>query len=682
MYFKNKTSIFIFILFNLIFYSNSQEQKEILVISTDKNLTYSCSNNVYQFNFEVKLSEKLDEIIPFELNIALPYNLPFKCVIDGPKSNILCFHSFSNYVWSLIDNSRIELPYSFPEIEGIKWDYDSFLRKIYRYLWRTVGNCGLEFEVNNQSNQISESKIDIISDVIEIYGGKCNSSKYEYNFEMKIKLFDGEIFKELQNAKNNNKTEKFEFLHGIYAPVLLGEKEKKGKTIFRKDNEYKYARCYNIPEINQDNFNDKEGIYFSCQLKVNKYNKFKGPLQIKPFTDYAFIKKIDINGKISINRIGIKFEILSGFEELEPTKSQTGNLNSGKKPGEIEPNFLLLNSDLNTFICPDKPILIVKNYNEGITFGGLNDSGNKYLFIISGYLSNGYEYINNTLSLMDITKDEIIFNLKITDNLENADDKKKYVSCYIPTGTSINKNALIDAQCYGSKKESTNKNTDILLNWNLEENNNFENILIKWPYDLKKKKNIFYYEIKGLSVKKDNFGCFENKFFFYLYVYDLKAEPKISFNLPLISPKYSNAVCKLYNSVTFKCIINLRLQHISKGSKIILPSKIKEFLPNKEQNLVLYKVDNSSFSSSMDFQLPVEEDCGDFRLIGALKDIGYTYLQVIIIIVCVCIGLAICISGVTFCIIYEILHRNKKGVYFKHAEEKEIPNTSKTFTQN
>ena len=41
-------------------------------------------------------------------------------------------------------------------------------------------------------------------------------------------------------------------------------------------------------------------------------------------------------------------------------------------------------------------------------------------------------------------------------------------------------------------------------------------------------------------MKKDNFGCFENKYFFYLYIFDLKSEPKISFNLPLISPKNTN----------------------------------------------------------------------------------------------------------------------------------------------
>jgi hypothetical protein len=43
---------------------------------------------------------------------------------------------------------------------------------------------------------------------------------------------------------------------------------------------------------------------------------------------------------------------------------------------------------------------------------------------------------------------------------------------------------------------------------------------------------------------------------------DLKAEQKISFNLPLVYPKDSYAVCKLYNSVTFKCILDLRLKKI------------------------------------------------------------------------------------------------------------------------
>ena len=362
--------------------------------------------------------------------------------------------------------------------------------------------------------------------------------------------------------------------------------------------------------------------------------------------------------------------------EAKSEQVKTNLRNLAKNSKNKEPNFLILDSNLNVFICPDKPILTIKNYDDGIGFGGLNTSGSKYLFLIYGYLTNGYDFANDTMTLLEITKEEIKFYLKITDNLETPDNRKKSVKCTIPSGTSINKDVLIEVKCIGSRAKLGNNNTDLLLNWGLEENNKFENIIIRWPYDLTRKKHIFFYNVQGLSVKKENYGCFENKFFFYLYVYDLKAEPKISFNLPLIYPKNSYAECKLYNSVTFKCAIDLRLKKISKGGRIILSNNVSEYLANKEQNIVLYSVNNSTLSSYLDFMIPVEEDCGDFILVGALKDVGYTYLQVVIIIISCFVGFLLCIFGIAFCVIYEITHRNRKGPYFKHTEEKEIPNTS------
>ena len=145
-------TLFLVLLFNSLVVSNCQEE-DIIVIPSEKNLKHLCENNIYQFQFDVQLSKNLDEIIPFEMIIPLPNRLPFKCIIDGPNLNVYCFHSFQNYVWSLADNSRIELPYSFPEIKGIRWDYDSFLRRIYRYLWRTIGNCGLEYQINPKLNK-------------------------------------------------------------------------------------------------------------------------------------------------------------------------------------------------------------------------------------------------------------------------------------------------------------------------------------------------------------------------------------------------------------------------------------------------------------------------------------------------------------------------------------------------
>ena len=687
--------LFFVLLFNSLVVSNCQTE-ETVIIPSDQNLKHFCQNNVYQFQFDIKLSKALNEIIPFEMIIPLPNRLPFKCIIDGPKSNVYCFHSFQNYVWSLADNSRIELPYSFPEIKGIRWDYDSFLRKIYRYLWRTIGNCGLEYQINpklskyNKNNQnqttvesTTPEKMQIVADVEEISGGQCLSSKYDYSFNMKLKLYEGEVFEELKNAKAANQNVKIKFLHEIYVPVLLGDKMQKGKTTFKKDFEYKYAMCSYDSELTQTNYDG--GVIFVCHLEVNRYVKFQGPLQIKPFTDYAFIEKTDKDAKKTISKIGMKFEILSGFEKKDdsttPTSENAAKNNLQKQIALNEPNFLILNSNLNTFICPDKPVLVVKNYNEGITFGGLNTSGSKYLFLIYGYLTNGYEFVNGTLTSLDMTKEEIKFFLQVTDNLENPDNKKKSVKCHIPTNTPINKNVLIEVQCIGSRAPLKHNNTDILLNWNLEENNNFDNLVIKWPYDLTKKKHIFYYNIKGLSVKRDDYGCFENKFYFYLYVYDLKAEPKISFDLPLVYPRGSYAVCRLYNSVTFKCMVDLRLKKISKGRKIILPSQMTEYLPNREQNIVLYSVNATNFTSILNFQIPIAESCGDLMLVGAIKDIGYSYTQVIIIIVCGIVGLFLCVLGVGFCITYEITHRNRKGPYFKYTEEKQIPNTSVSQTQ-
>ena len=681
MLLKNHHTIIIFLVFSFfVSLSHSEDQVDTIVYPKDNNIIQYCRDNAFYIKFDVRFSKNLTKIIPFEIELPLPNRLPFKCIIDGPKSNIFCFHSFNNHVWSLSADSRMEIPYSFPYIEGIRWDYDSFLRRIYRYLWRTTENCGLIYsrEMRIDGNPVDNVKM--VLEVSEISGGKCSASRYDYSFNMKLKLNEGEYVDQLKSAKENKKNYSMKFLNKFYVPVLIGDKRERGTTTFRKDYEYKYAICSYNEEINQNNFDKEDGFNFECHISVSRYIKFKGPLQIKPFTDLNYISSTDTEGKTSINLIQVKFEILASSQTKEP--SELRNL----KPVNIneinEPNFLILDSNLNIYICPDIPTLTIKNYNEGIQFGGINTSGSKFLFLLYGYLSNGYEYVNGTLTYLDMTKEEIKFYLKVTDNLE-TDNQKKSVKCTIPSGSSINKNILVEVRCIGPRPPiRTNNNTDLILNWAWEENNYFDDILIRWPYDLTKKKHIFFYDVKGLSVKKSDFGCFENKFFFYLYVYDLKAEPKISFNLPLTYPKDTRAICKLYNSVTFKCIIDLRLKRLAKGDKVIISNEENKYVGNVENNIVLYKVSNDSENSQFNFVIPVDEDCGDFMLVGALKDIGYSYLQVIIIIICSLVGIALVVFGIAFCIIYEILHRNRKGGFYRHQDEKELPNVSTTQPNN
>ena len=132
----------------------------------------------------------------------------------------------------------------------------------------------------------------------------------------------------------------------------------------------------------------------------------------------------------------------------------------------------------------------------------------------------------------------------------------------MPTGTpfGIRNEAVI--KCIGAKENvsNQNKNVDITVNWGLKANNNFNNIIINWPksYEESKTKNIYNYELTGLSIRQSNFGCHNNNFDFYVYIYNLYREPKLSFDLPLSLPKGEEATCDLFDKTALKCTLNLK----------------------------------------------------------------------------------------------------------------------------
>ena len=288
MFLKNNLLLSIFLLFSFLFsFSISETKEDIIVYPKDNNIISYCHDDSFYIKFDVKFSRNLTKIIPFEIELPLPNRLPFKCIIDGPKSNIFCFHSFN----------RMEIPYSFPYIEGIRWDYDSFLRRIYRYLWRTTENCGLIYSIEKFMGEKVGDNAKMIMDVSEISGGKCTASKFDYSFDMKLKLSGGEYIDELKKAKESKKNYKINFLNKFYVPILIGDKREKGLTTFRKDYEYKYALCNYEEEINQNNFDKEEGFNFQCHIPVSRYIKFKGPLQIKPFSDLIYTTLTDTEGK-------------------------------------------------------------------------------------------------------------------------------------------------------------------------------------------------------------------------------------------------------------------------------------------------------------------------------------------------------------------------------------------------
>ena len=315
----------------------------------------------------------------------------------------------------------MEIPYLFPHVKGIIWDYDSFLRKVYRNSWRTTEKCGLAsiFETVSISDLQKNEKIDF--EIIEISGGKCYSSKNDYVFNMRLKLVSGDYFLELKNAKNKQKNYSISFLNSFYVPILKSEGNKK----FKKDLYYKYAICNYDDDIDQNNFDNKNGFVFQCHIRVYKEKIFKGQIQIKPFFDIVYITKNDTDGKIINDFIIVKFNIITSNNMNNPIQYEEKNMKSGYSKTNNKQDFLLLDSNLSIYICPDIPILTIKNYNEGIQLGGINPSGSKIILLLLGFLTNGYEYQKGVLKNLDKTKDEIQFNLEVIDNLE---DKEKIKS--------------------------------------------------------------------------------------------------------------------------------------------------------------------------------------------------------------------------------------------------------------
>ena len=46
------------------------------------------------------------------------------------------------------------MPYPFPELKNIEWDYDSFMQKIYNKVWRAEQDCGKQnLMLNNLPEQ-------------------------------------------------------------------------------------------------------------------------------------------------------------------------------------------------------------------------------------------------------------------------------------------------------------------------------------------------------------------------------------------------------------------------------------------------------------------------------------------------------------------------------------------------
>ena len=338
--------------------------------------------------------------------------------------------------------------------------------------------------------------------------------------------------------------------------------------------------------------------------------------------------------------------------------------------------YLLLDNRKSNYICPDKPIFEITNIQNGIIYEPQVDTDDKYNIILTGFLKNGYKVMEKQIIPLEFTLNEIKFNLSITNNLiEEVSEKKKYIPCSLSSGAFFSEEQSTKIKCLGDKLDQNNlENTDITINWASKENKYLNDIVIKWPKDLSvHSKQLYSYNINALSIQKFDHDCFEDRYYFYVGILDLEAEPEISFEFKMLNPYLVNSVCKLYTSKMLKCYLDLRLKKIKKGSKIQLPTPGNYNISTLEGNFInftIMKLNNDNQKDFADEGIIAEETCGNNMFVGAIQDIGYGYGSAIAIIVSIIAIFFIIFLAIGFCVIYEITHRNRKGKYFAHAEEK------------
>ena len=230
---------------------------------------------------------------------------------------------------------------------------------------------------------------------------------------------------------------------------------------------------------------------------------------------------------------------------------------------------------------------------------------------------------------------------------------------------------LTKITCLGQKTEQTEKqNTDLSINWASKENKYLKNILIKWPKDLNDitihSKKIYSYEIYALSIRKDDYDCFDDRYYFYVDIIDIHSEPQINFNISLLNPDRMPAQCKLYSSDMLKCFLDLKLTKIKKGTNIRLPLPGNYNISTNEGNYINFTVFNfidENETEIADEGIITDQACGNNVLVGVVQNIGYNYISAIIIIICFFVTVGIIFFCVVTCITYELTHRDKKGLF-------------------
>ena len=580
-----KNTNFIIYMFNItLFLILINTISTATLVKAGGNINFSCEKDVFHISMDVIFPKKpkpKQNYYPFILTLSSPEDLQFKCILQYKESQINCFHSFSNEDDFIEEGDLFKFPLTFPAIEDITWDYSTFLNEVFRRVYKSKFSCGGGSQ-NKEGFKESLNKYDLEGTIIDIKKGSCEPASkskldhHRYYFDLVASFNGGELLEDLDSD--------IYLLQDIWIPLITEE-------LNGEDMPFTFAFCGSNEAINKTSISSYK---LNCYIPIELDSVFKDTITINSFFDKVYIKKGN-----EIDLIGINFNIKQIENPLFEQESEV--------------------------ICPNLPVFIIED-KDAIMMGDFNLS-KVFSFFIVGTITNGYyTFKNGTMVELAQTYKDIKFNLIIQDNYIDSEENDVEVQCTLSEGTPYDEDEEAIIKCTGKKVDTTN--VDVILNWGLKENNNFQNIIIKWPkaYD-GKRKNLYGYELKGISIRQSDFGCRENNFDFYVYIYDLGREPKISFQLPLYSPKDTAADCKLFDKTALKCSLNLKHKKLSKGTKIMLPEKgIINVIENYEGNKIDFLTYNfTEINNENDLFVKTKESCGDYLVVGALKDMGMSH---------------------------------------------------------
>ena len=282
-----------------------------------KSIESFCDTNLYRIVINVFDAQQLKDYKSFYFNAMNENDLLFKCVIDPTKNQIICITNLEQQKVYLNSGDKITLPYPFPQVEGITWDYPSFVTMIYRRVITIGEGCG-QTVIKSELSKVNPTKWDLITKINKIYNGQCllsDTTDNYYSFMLNLNILGGNLFGE-NSSKNAIGVS---FMQNITMPFILGKLHLLGKNIdnYYSHAFYKTAFCYPLEDIKNTNYEKEEGFNFKCNIPLYEKYLFNGPVKIYSFSDNIYAKVTNDKKETNIDYISIYFST-----EKDPTVNE------------------------------------------------------------------------------------------------------------------------------------------------------------------------------------------------------------------------------------------------------------------------------------------------------------------------------------------------------------------------